>query len=160
MPDRHQIYDSLAGKDVLFVSPLAHIVNGQVSSGRLKGLYRNYELPPFSLRAVPAWISTWPNRPHENWRETFRRMCDAVDAAHRERPFDVFIASCGCYGLPISDFARSQYGCSTLYIGHAAHTLFGLFPNPSNQAINPEMWAEGDLDRYTNVAKIDGGRYV
>jgi hypothetical protein len=160
MPNRFQIYDNIGGKDVLFVSPLAHIVNEQVLAGRIKKLYKNYEVPDFTLRAVPAWVSTWPNRPHGDWFETFRRMCESVEAAYREKPFEVFIAACGCYGLPICDFARSQFGCSTLYIGHAAHGLFGLFPVAANQKINPEMWAEGDLGRHANVDKIDGGRYI
>ncbi|HEY1613340.1 MAG TPA: hypothetical protein VGF97_06560 [Rhizomicrobium sp.] len=159
-PNRHSIYENIAGREVLFVSPLAHIVNHQFSSGNMEKLYKTHKVPEFSLRAIPAYMSTWPNRPHENWSETFERMCDSVRAAYRERPFDVFIASCGCYGLPISQFARSEYGCSTLYVGHGAHTLFGLFPNPESQTINLEMWAKGDLGRYANVDRIDGGRYV
>jgi hypothetical protein len=159
-PSRQQIYGGMAGKEILFVSPLSHIVNDQISSGRIGMLYKNHAVPEFSARAIPAWISTWPNRPHKDWSETFGRMCDAVEASHRERPFEVFIASCGCYGLPICDFARSRFGCSTVYVGHGAHTLFGLFPNEESDEINPEMWTRGDLGRYANMDRIDGGRYI
>lgn len=159
-PNRKRIYKNIAGRDVLFVSPLAHIVNKQVELGRLGELYKNYEVPHFSLRAIPAWVSTWPNRPHADWSETFRRMCDSVDTAYRERPFDVFMSACGCYGLPISDYVRSRYRCSTLYIGHRAHTLFGLFPGQSDTSINRKMWERGDLSRYQNMDRIDRGRYI
>jgi hypothetical protein len=160
MPGRLTLYDNLAGRDVLFVSPLAHIVNEQISSGRLWNLYESHEIPRFSVRAIPAWISTWPNRPHSNWSETFLTMCEGIETAYRERPFDVFMSACGCYGLPISDHVRAKYGCPVIYKGHNAHMLFGLFPGSSGPAINPEMWAQGDLDRYANVDRIDGGRYI
>lgn len=154
-----KIYNNIVGKEILFVSPLAHIVNEQISSGHVWKLYRDFEVPSFSARAIPAWISTWPNRPHADWSETFARMCESVRAAHRERPFDLFIAACGCYGLPISEFARAEYGCSTLYVGHQAHRLFGILPVLSDR-INREMWAESDLGKYENMDRIDNGRYL
>ncbi|MGD0191538.1 MAG: hypothetical protein ABSD74_12425 [Rhizomicrobium sp.] len=158
-PSVRKLYNSIAGKDVLFVSPLAHIVNEQASTGHIWKLYRNYEVPPFTVRAIPAWISTWPNRPHSDWSESFAVLRDSVRAAYRERPFDVFIASCGCYGLPISDFVRSEYGCPTIYLGHQSHKLFGILP-VSTDEINPEMWAKSDLGKYENMDRIDKGRYV
>jgi hypothetical protein len=158
-PGVRRIYDNIKGREVLFVSPLAHIVNEQASSGRLWKLYKDYEVPSFSVRAIPAWISTWPNRPHSDWSETFARMRESVHAAYNERPFDVFISACGCYGLPISDFVRTQYGCSTLYIGHQTHKLFGILPVSSDR-INVEMWAKSDLGKYANMDRIDRGRYL
>lgn len=159
LPGHRRIYQAFAGRDVLFASPLFHIVNEQISSGHIWKLYKDYDVPAFSARAVPAFVSTWPNRPHTDWSETFARMCDSLRAAHAERPFDVFVASCGCYGLPICDFARTEFGCATFYIGHQAHKLFGILP-VSSEHINPEMWAASDLGKYPNVDRIDRGRYL
>jgi hypothetical protein len=159
LPGVRRLYENIKGKDILFVSPLAHIVNDQASTGRLWKLYKNYEVPSFTVRAVPAWISTWPNRPHSDWSESFSVLRDSVRAAYRERPFEVFIASCGCYGLPITDFVRSEYGCPTIYIGHQSHKLFGILP-VSSEEINPEMWAKSDLGKYENMDRIDRGRYL
>jgi hypothetical protein len=161
-PDVRKIYANLKGRDVLFVSPMAHIVREQVTSGRLWKLYGNFQVPDFSIRAIPAWMSTWPNRPHADWSESFRRMQDAIDDAHREKPFNVFVSSCGCYGVPISEYVRARYGCAVLYVGNFAHTVFGIQgaqQQPEKGAVS-EMWAKSDLNRYANVHKIDGGRYI
>jgi hypothetical protein len=161
-PDVRKIYANLKGRDVLFASPMAHIVQEQVSSGRLWQLYKNFQVPIFSVRTIPAWISTWPNRPHADWAETFRRMQDAIDQVHRERAFDVFVSSCGCYGVPISEYVRNRYGCAVLYVGNFAHTVFGIqgTQQQAEKGAVSEMWAKSDLNRYTNVHKIDGGRYI
>jgi hypothetical protein len=163
-PNVFTIYDNIRGRAVLFLSPLAHLVRAQVDSGRLWNLYLDYKIPEFSLRALDAWISTWPNRPHSDWTETFEQLCESVDYAHAKKPFEVFIASCGCYGLPICDYVRRRYGCSVLYIGNFAHVLFGIRQRATRDylsgRVNSEMWMDSDLRRFPNVERIDGGRYV
>ena len=158
-PKARRIYDNMSGREVLFVSPLAHIVSEQAASGRIWNLYAEYQIPRFRVRAIPAFVSTWPNRPHSDWSDTFSRLCTSVRSAYRERSFDFFIASCGCYGLPLCEFARSEFGCATLYVGHHAHALFGILPSAS-QNIRSEMWAESDLAKYENMDRIDNGRYL
>ena len=159
LPSVRRIYETMKDKDVLFVSPMAHIVNEQAASGHIWRLYKDYDVPSFSVRAVPAWISTWPHRPHSDWSETFSAMCESVQTAYRERPFQYFVAACGCYGLPLADFVRTEFACPTLYIGHQAHKLFGILP-ASSARINREMWVESDLGRYENMDRIDKGRYL
>jgi hypothetical protein len=163
-PTAFEVYPALEGQDVVFMSPLAEQVARQVESGNISRLFTNYQIPDFTLRTLPAWISTWPNRPHNDWSETFSRMCDSVDASYRQRPFDIFIASCGCYGLPICDYARSTYGCKTLYLGNIMHAFFGVRQKSTagfaRGNVDPDAWIDGDLSRYANLDRIDGGRYI
>jgi len=164
VPSVFGIYDAMRGREVVFMSPMAHLAREQLDSGRLQKLYLDYEVPPFSLRALGAWISTWPNRPHGDWSETFGRLCESVEATYAASPFELFIASCGCYGLPICNYVRERFGCRILYIGNFSHVLFGIRQATTREfmigRINAGMWLDGDLGRYPNVDRIDGGRYL
>jgi hypothetical protein len=163
-PNPREVYESFKGKEVMFMSPLSEMVDSQVSSGRLRRLYKNYELPEFSLATLPAWISIWPNRPHNGWTETFQHMCRSVDAAFEKRRFNIFTAACGCYGLPICDYVRSTHGTKVLYLGNIAHAYFGVRQKETQDfmkdEVNPDAWIEGNLGRYANIDRIDGGRYL
>lgn len=158
------VYRQLAGRDVLFLTPLAESVTAQFESGRIKDLYRNHAMPEYRLRAIPASISTWPNGPHDDWTATFGRMCEAIDHAFRQRPFDVFIASAGCYGMPICDHVRRTYGSNCLYFGNIANAFFGVRQNSTASFMagrtNDAMWIKGDLSHVPYLDRIDGGRYV
>jgi len=159
----YDFYESVQNKEVLFASPLAQLVREQAASGRLQKLYKDFEVPLFSVRTVQAWISTWPNRPHSSWSDTFGRLCEAIEQEYRAKPFEVFVASCGCYGLPLCDFVRNRYGCSVLYIGHFSHVAFGVGCESrwaNARTPNPENWVHSDLGRYPNMDRIDRGRYV
>jgi hypothetical protein len=163
-PNVFEVYNQLAGARILFMSPLAHVVAEQVKSGQIRRLYKDYVVPDFTLETVPSWVSTWPNCPHSDWSETFRQMCNSVDAAYSDNPFDVFMSSCGCYGLPLSEYVRRRYGCAVIYLGNISNAYFGVRQTATRDFMkgqaNPEAWAEGDLRRFPNVDRIDGGRYV
>lgn len=161
-PDPFRIYSQLSGKRVLFLSPLAHLAQEQASTGRLRRLYKSREVPSFSLASIPAYISTWPNRPHSGWTETFGHLCKALDAARQRKEFDVFIASCGSYGLPICAHVRERYGCAVLYLGNFAHALFGIHQKSTRTTpdMNAEMWVNSDLGHYPHMDRIDLGSYT
>ena len=163
-PDTAEIYRNIAGKNVLFVTPMNHLVDAQISTRRLWSLYRDIAVPEFTIRTAPAWISTWPNRPHTDWSATFKLMCERIRQAYSDEPFDILIAACGGYGLPLCNFAREQFGCSVLYVGNIAHAAFGIRQKATQSLTvgNPnfEMWLDGDLGRFTNLHLIDDGKYV
>ena len=163
-PRPAEVYRCFAGKRVLFVSPLAKQAESQVNSGRIKRFFKDFEVPDFSFRAVPAWISTWPNRPHQSWSDTFGRLCEAVDRAFQDEPFDVFLASCGCYGLPVCQHVRSRYASRTIYLGNIANAFFGVRQQGTRHLwqgrVEETLWVEGDLSKYRFLDRIDGGRYV
>lgn len=163
-PQVAEVYQMFAGKRVLFLSPLAEQAEQQVKSGRLKRIFTRFELPEFSFRSLTAWMSTWPNRPHTSWSDTFARLCAAIDSIFREEEVDIFLASCGCYGLPICHYVRTQHGCRTLYLGNLAHAFFGIRQRGQSSAWrrggDSSLWIEGDLAKYRNVERIDRGRYL
>jgi hypothetical protein len=163
-PNVFEVYAQITGAKILFMSPLAHMVAGQVKSGQIHRLYKDYVVPDFALETAPSWVSTWPNRPHKDWSETFQDMCSRVDRAYAERPFDVFISSCGCYGLPLSEYVRQRHGCAVIYLGNISNAYFGVKQTATRDFMkgrtNPDAWVEGDLSRFQNVDRIDGGRYV
>lgn len=163
-PGPFDFYETLKDETVLFVSPLARFVNEQVKTGNLWRLYTDYEMPAYELTAIEAPVSTWPNRPHGGWGESFRALCKDVDEAYETRPFSVFVASCGCYGLPLCRYVSETYGCRTLYLGNMANALFGVKQASTENFMagrtNPDIWVRGDLSKFANLSKIDGGRYV
>jgi hypothetical protein len=163
-PNAFEVYPVLEGQNIMFMSPMAELVSDQVDSGRIGRLFTHYQVPPFVVRTLPAWVSIWPNRPHADWSDTFARMRESLDAAYRQQPFDIFMASCGCYGLPICEYARSTFGCKTLYLGNIVHAFFGIRQSSSSTfaqgKVNEDAWIAGNLGKFTNMSRIDGGRYV
>jgi len=163
-PEPEKFYATLKGHDILLMTPFYNEVNGLYSSKRLFNLYTDIAVPDFSLTAVPAYISTYPNRPHGSWNETFQHLIAEIDRAFAANTFSIFFASCGCYGMPICHYVHTRYGCTSVYIGNYINTLFGILQQCSEtfmqeRRIN-ENWAIGNLTQFKNVAKIDGGRYT
>jgi hypothetical protein len=163
-PNAFEFYEMLAGKRVLFVSPLAHLASEQVTSGRIRRLYKDYETPEFNVVGLAAPLSTWPNRPDKDWLTSYNRMCATVDEQCAAQSFDVFVASCGCYGVPVCSYVAQKHSLPCLYLGNITNNYFGILQNATlgvySERRNEEMWVKSDLGRYANVAQIDGGRYV
>jgi len=163
-PSGFEIYKLLEGKKVLFVTPFADLVNRQHQSGRIKRLFRNFEVPDFSLQCLDAPVTTWPNSPHGTWLETFEHLSRAVEEAISSNGCDVFIASCGCYGIPLCNRVSTNHAINSYYFGNITNFYFGVMQNASKNIltdeINLEMWIKSDLSKFPNVSKIDGGRYV
>ncbi len=163
-PEPEKFYAMLKDHNILLMTPFYNEINSLYASKRLFNLYDNIIIPDFSLTAVPAYISTYPNRPHGSWNETFQHLIAEVDRAFADNTFSIFFASCGCYGLPICRYVHNRYGCTSVYIGNYINSLFGILQQCSEtfmqgQRIN-ENWATGNLTQFKNVGKIDGGRYV
>lgn len=163
-PPTQRFYQSLAGRRVLFVTPFADSVNQLVVSGALWHLYHDIELPVFELEAIPAFISTYPNRPHTDYRETLDRLVHAIDTRISGSGIDFFLASCGCYGLPLCHHVYRQWGITCVYMGNSTNTLFGILQNTSLDFMRSHRieanWLRGNLGQYKNLERIDQGRYL
>ena len=61
------------------------------------------------------------NNKHKSWSETFIDLKKRVDRTEAKYVF----LSCGCYGLPLCNYLKSQ-GRNPLYIGGFLQLLFGL----------------------------------
>jgi len=163
-PAPARFYRSLKGEKVLFVTPFNREINHLYASGKIFRLYSDINIPDYDLMAVPAFISTYPNRPHHSWAETFEKMRDEVDKAFERENFTIFFASCGCYGMPICDYVYRRYGVVSVYYGNHTNTLFGIRQAGSEAFLSErrilENWAMGHLGDVRNMSKIDDGRYI
>lgn len=163
-PTPEQFYRSLAGRRVLFVTPFAHLINELVKTGKIRSLYTDLEIPEFQIDTIPAYISTYPNRPHSCWNETYDVVWSQVKEALDAKPYDLFFASFGCYGLPLCHEVNAYSGCTSVYYGNFLNALFGIAQASSADFMKgrrrTENWAASDLSKYANVNRIDGGRYV
>ncbi len=161
-----EFYNQLAGKKVLMVSPFSEACEEAVATGRIKKIWKNRVVPDFQLVGLPAYISTYPNRPHRSWMETFGRMCRNIDEAVNKSHFDVAIASCGCYGIPILDYVYKKFGIASVYYGNMMHLFFGIKLNDFDSyfdAGNMDYWVEPfreNAGEPQNFGRIDGGRYI
>lgn len=163
-PQPFDLYGFFADKRVCVASPLAGDIVDQYESGRLFDLFLPRSIPRFSVCAVEAPVSTYPNRPGSSWSESFAALCRAVDEQFRTDPPDVFLAACGCYGLPICEYARKRHGAASIYLGNVTHAYFGILQQSSmdfhaDKRYQP-AWIARSLGHLKNVHRIDNGRYT
>ena len=163
-PPPHKFYEMLEDEDILFVTPFSDLINDQYESGRIFNLYKDLKIPNFKMKALPAYLSTYPNRPHSSWLETFNIIKQQIDDAFSQNEFTLFFASAGCYGMPLCDYVYSKYGCTSVYYGNHINTLFGISQacsvNFKKDQKNLENWADSTLGKVEGLDKIDGGRYI
>jgi len=159
-----RFYEILGGANVLFLTPFYREVNELFASKKIFSLYTDIKIPRYQLTAVAAFVSTYPNRPHHSWAETFEKMKDEVDKAFENDNFTVFFASCGCYGMPICRYVYRRYGIASVYYGNHTNTLFGIRQTGSESFLSQrrilENWAVSHLGDVRNMNKIDDGRYI
>jgi hypothetical protein len=158
-------YRFLAGKRVLFVTPLAADVQQQHASGRAFNLFHDLAIEPYALRCLPAPMSVHPNRPDGGFRASLERCLAAVEAAWREEPFDVFTAACGAYGLPLCAAVHERHGATCVYTGNVMHALFGVLQQTTADwragSRKEENWRSSQLlNGVAGVERIEGGRYL
>lgn len=162
-PSPEHFFSMLKGKKVLVITPFKDQVDRMINEGRLKKLYRKFEITDIEFTVVEAPISTYPNRPGSGWADSFSQLKSAIDINFSNDKFDFFTASCGCYGIPICEYVYSKYDCTSLYYGNWLNTLLGIRQKCSldfSSEVYEELRINSDLSKYKNMEKIDDGRYV
>ncbi len=163
-PNIHSFYHMLAGENVLFITPFAEQINALYASGQLYHLYTDITIPQFDLLALPSFLSTYPNRPHQSWRATFELLKQQIDDVFEKKTPTLFFVSAGCYGLPLADYVYTTYGITSVHYGNFINTLFGISQQCSENFMSQRRidknWAKSHLGNVANVNRIDGGRYV
>jgi hypothetical protein len=125
-PGDQAFYHFIAGREVLFVTPLASDVEAHHRTGLAFELFNDLKISPYGLRCLEAPMSIYPNRPDRGFEVSLERTLEQVDRAYRQKPFDVFTAASGAYGLPLCEAVKQRYGVSCIYIGNLMHAYFGL----------------------------------
>lgn len=163
-PTIFDFYRFAEGRKLLVVSPLATIILRQVESSNTCNLLKSMVLPPFDVETIEAPISTFPNRPHGSWLESFRALTDQIDSSFAKHPSAAFAASCGAYGLPLCDYVARKYSVPVFYVGNILHAYFGILQNATLNFMvddrNEVAWTRGNLGKFPNFDRIDGGRYI
>lgn len=163
-PNHHEFYNEIDEKKVLFLTPFDNEVNDIYHSGNIYKLFKNLTPKKLHVHAIPSYISTYPNKPHNSFVDTANKMIKKIDEEFKKCNYDIFISSCGSYGSILSNHVRDNYNCSTLYQGNMSNTFFGIKQktnyNYAKGNKNLEFWMESSLSKFKNMAKIDNGRYL
>ncbi len=127
-PSDAAIYRFLAGKEVVAATTLAAQVEEQHRSGHAFELFTDLPIAPYGLRCVQAPLSRYPQRPAADFVASLDDCLERIEALHRQRPFRVFVAACGAYGLPLCEAVNRIYGVSCLCSGDRMNAYFGVEP--------------------------------
>jgi hypothetical protein len=164
-PGEQAFYAFIAGQEVLFVTPLASDVEAHHRSGKAFALFDDLCIEPYGLRCIEAPMSVYPNRPERGFEDSLERTLEQIDRAYRQKPFAVFTAACGAYGLPLCEAVKTRYGVSCLYIGNLMHAHFGVLQNTSRhwrvEHRIAENWVTSQvINSVPGVDRIEDGRYL
>ena len=93
------------------------------------------------------------------------QLLEQIERSYKQKPFSVFTAACGCYGLPLCDAVKQRYGVSCVYIGNLMHAYFGLVQRTTAKwrAAHriEENWRQSQaLEGIPGIDRIENGRYL
>ncbi len=163
-PSRVRFHEMLQNQKVLFVTAFSLEIDEIYKNGKIFKLWKDYELPDFKLTTVQAPMSIYPNRPDDDWRNSFEKLCHAIDEQFAKQDFSLFFVSAGAYGIPMANYVHQKYGVSSNSFGNYTNFLFGVRQNTteseSPELRNWENWAKSSLSRISGLATVDDGRYV
>ena len=95
----NSIYKLLNNKNILFLTPYKNKIDNIYNSGRIYKLRKSINLENINLYTIEAFLTTYPNIKHKNFKETFKYYCDEIDKNFINNKFDIFLCSAGCYGI-------------------------------------------------------------
>ena len=110
-PTGDQLLAAFGGSEVVYVGDEAMGVQAAHRAGRC------FREGAFGLRVLATPASRWPARPAGSFEESLGVLLEAVDRLYRERPFDVLLADCGAYRLPLLRMVHQRYGIPGLSSG-------------------------------------------
>ncbi|WBO60425.1 MULTISPECIES: hypothetical protein [unclassified Acidocella] len=138
-------------------------------SGKIARLWRDlgFESTLSNFSTVPSPYSVWPFYPNQSWTQTYEAFRDSVFSDIEANRTTLFVAACGCYGLPIVHEVSQHFKINSVYYGHHSNLLFGLITEDGRRqqfyAKNPSSknWVQPRIkERMPEVGRIDDGRYV
>ena len=164
-PGEQAFYDAIADQEVLFVTPFARDVEVHHRSGKAFQLFKDIRTRPYGLRCLEAPVSVYPNRPGRGFEESLNQLLEQIERSYKQKPFSVFTAASGCYGLPLCEAVKQRYGVTCLYIGNLMHAYFGLLQRTTatwraEQRIEENWHQSHALDGMPGINRIEDGRYL
>lgn len=122
-------YNMIDGKRILFVSPFASLCQKNIESSNIYKIWKNIKVAPFSLTGVDAYVTTYPHSLHESWSQTFSLLTSHVEKYLLSEEYDLVLASCGSYGLPLLHHIFLNHNVNCIYYGNFMNMLFGIKMN-------------------------------
>lgn len=158
-----KFFSIVSDKRVLFLTPFSDDINDLFATGDLFNLYQDYRIPDFYIKAIPAYISTYPNKPHESFGATCEELFFSIDQEFSKVDYDVFLSTCGSYGSLVSNYVSEKYNCKVMYLGNVANTFLGIRQKTNVDFVKRNLRESfcriSDLNKYKGLELIDGGRY-
>ena len=165
------IQDLSLRKNILFVTSFGEAINQRWDSGQIKAFWEKMDWPMQgieNLRCIESPNSIWPYRPDESWWDTLSMLKIKIDDAISQFDCDYFIASSGCYSIPLATYVFRKYGIKSITYGHATTLFFGVYSNAFRHhsflkklPVDSDLWFQSDLaKRYPAVIDLDSQKYV
>ena len=156
------IYNFLENKSILFLTPFKDKVDKVYESGNIYKLRKNKNFKKIDLTTLEAFLTTYPNKKHTCFKETYLYYCKIIDDEFKNKKFDVFTCSVGCYGLLLCNYVKTKYSITSFYVGHVINFIFGIISerHKGDNTINEEFYENSDLNKkYSNIEKIENNCY-
>jgi hypothetical protein len=149
----------LKKKKVLIINPFKNTIDKQLIN-RTK-IWKNQNILPEADWIVYQSVQSIGGiGPHKDWFESFNKMCDDITKID----FDIALLGCGSYGLPLTDFIKTQLNKSAIYVGGGLQLYFGIIGKRwEGDEIKSEMneyWTRPDQDEKPLRGNlVEGGCY-
>jgi len=159
--ENSKIYDLLNNKKILLLTPFKEKIDKIYKNGNIYKLKKNRNLENIDLVTVETFLTTYPNKKHNDFKQTFKYYCEMIDYEFSNKNFDLFTCSTGCYGLLLCNYVYKKYNVTSLYIGHVINYIFGIISNRNLfDSVNIEYYEKSDLNiKYKNIEKIENNTY-
>lgn len=107
-------------KKICIVSYFANEMATQYKN--IKKIFTHTDLSGVHVRFVESWNTIKGNEPHKHWCDTLERLKKKIDNTDD----DIYLVSCGCYGLPLCNYIKEHKNANSIYVGGLLQMLFGL----------------------------------
>lgn len=152
-------------KKILFLTPFKDLIDLQYNNGNIYKLRKNNNLTAIDLTTIEAFLTTYPNKKHNDFIETYNYYTNEIDKHFLTKEFDIFTCSCGCYGLLLCNYVYKKYNITSVYIGHDINHFFGIKTNRNSKIDllnfnNEDLFLESNLHiKYKNMENIENNCY-
>jgi hypothetical protein len=102
------IYKLLNNKNILFLTPYKNQIDNIYKSGRIYKLKISINLENINLYTIEAFLTTYPNKKHEDFIETVNYYFKSIDEIINNNQINLFTCSAGGYGLILCNYVYSK----------------------------------------------------
>lgn len=166
--------NTIAGRKILFVTALADLVNDLYATGDIFKVRPG--MPQFTIHALNADVSLYPERPGKHWLDSFEKICRQIDlylasCTEKGSPVNFFTAACGSYAIPLCWYVYTKYGIDSICYGSYMDNFFGVMNrwyedyirDNKIEGIQKKYFRNSDLRKKypkINWNFIDGAKYL